>query len=181
MAGRDIIKDNINVGDITGSSGVAIGRGAQSIGRKIDTGGGDYAEGNIDKRKGTFVSGDQFNMSGNFSGAILNIKSTLSNVSQSIGAAPHGDAAAKAQLQQLIEQLSAELQKAPTEKASEAEAVAETAKQAVEQATKEKPNKTLVTISAEGLKQAAQNLATVLPTVLPLATKIAETIQKFVP
>lgn len=108
VAGRDIIK----TGDISGS-GSAIGRGARSDVRTIDTGGGDYAEGDIDKRRGTFVGGDQFNMSGNFSGAILNSKSTLTNVSQSIGAAPHGDAATKAQLQQLIAELSAELQKVP--------------------------------------------------------------------
>lgn len=171
--------DNIRTGDISGS-GIAIGRGARSSVRNIDTGGGDYAEGNIDKRKGNFVSGDQFNMSGNFSGAILNIKSTLTNVSQSIGAAPIGDTATKAQLQALVEQLSAELQKVPAEKASDAEAVAETAKAAVEQATKAQPNKTLVQISAEGLKQAAQNLAAVLPTVLPIATQIAETVGRFV-
>jgi pyruvate/2-oxoglutarate dehydrogenase complex dihydrolipoamide acyltransferase (E2) component len=119
-------------------------------------------------------------MSGNFSGAILNIKSTLTNVSQSIGAAPHGGAATKAQLQALVEQLSAELQKAPAEQAGEAEAVAETAKAAVEQATKAQPNKTLVQISAEGLKQAAQNLAAVLPTVLPIATQIADTLRKMI-
>lgn len=185
VAGRDIIKtditqgDRITTGDISGS-GIAIGRGARSTVRNVDTGGGDYAEGSIDKRKGTFVSGDQFNMSGNFSGALLNIKSTLTNVSQSIGAAPIGDAATKAQLQQLIEQLSAELQKVPAEKASDAEAVAETAKAAVDQATKAQPNKTLVQISAEGLKQAAQNLAAVLPTVLPLAEKIAEGVRKLI-
>jgi hypothetical protein len=185
VAGRDINRteitqgDRITTGDISGS-GIAIGRGARSSVRNIDTGGGDYAEGNIDKRKGTFVSGDQFTMSGNFSGAILKIKSTLTNVSQSIGAAPVGDTATKAQLQQLIEQLSAELQKVPAEQAGEAEAVAETAKAAVEQATKAQPNKTLVQISAEGLKQAAQNLAAVLPTVLPIATQIAEAVRKMI-
>jgi hypothetical protein len=185
VAGRDIIKtditrgDRISTGDISGT-GIAIGRGAQSSVRNVDTGGGDYAEGNIDKRKGHFVSGDQFTMSGNFSGAILNIKSTLTNVSQSIGAAPHGDAATKAQLQALVEQLSAELQKVPAEQASDAEVVAETAKAAVEQATKAQPNKTLVKISAEGLKQAAQNLAAVLPTVLPIATQIADTLRKMI-
>ncbi|NJO84020.1 MAG: hypothetical protein HC828_15360 [Blastochloris sp.] len=126
------------------------------------------------------MSGDQFNMSGDFSGAILNIKSTLTNVSQSIGAILHGDAAAKGELQKLTEQLSAELQKVPAEKASEAEAVAENAKTAVEQALKEKPNKTMVQISGEGLKQAAQNIAAVLPAVLPIATQIAQAIQKFV-
>jgi hypothetical protein len=124
------------------------------------------------------VSGDQFTMSGNFSGAILNIKSTLSNVTQSIGASPNGDAAAKAQLQDLIAQLGAELEQTPKDSEGDAEAVAETAKHAVEQATKAKPNKALVQISAEGLKAAAQNLAAVLPAVLPIATKIAETIQR---
>lgn len=171
--------DRIMTGDISGT-GIAIGRGARSSVRSIDTGGGDYAEGNIDKRKGNFVSGDQFTMSGNFSGAILNIKSTLTDVSQSIGAAPHGDAATKAQLLALVEQLSVELQNVPAEKASDAEAVAETAKAAVEQATKAQPNKTLVQISAEGLKQAAQNLAAVLPTVLPIATQIADALRKMI-
>jgi hypothetical protein len=185
VAGRDIIKtditqgDRITTGDITGT-GIAIGRGARSSVRNIDTGGGDYAEGSIDKHRGTFVSGDQFTMSGNFSGAILKIKSTLTNVAQSIGAAPIGDATTKAQLQQLIEQLSAELQKVPAEQAGEAEAVAETAKAVVEQATKTQPNKTLVQISAEGLKQAAQNIAAVLPAVLPIATQVAEGVGKLI-
>ncbi|MCS6880448.1 MAG: caspase family protein [Oscillochloridaceae bacterium] len=211
VAGRDIIKtditqgDRISTGDIKGS-GIAIGRGAQSTVHNVDTGGGDYAEGNIDKRSGTFVhkspapaaplpspppSGGRAPDSSPQRGEVgrgaipedaiprlLNIKSTLSNVSQSIGASPRGDAATKAQLQQLIEQLSAELQKAPAERASEAEAVAETAKAAVEQATKAQPNKTLVQISADGLKQAAQNLAAALPAVLPIATQIADAVRK---
>ncbi len=172
--------DKIHVGDISGSSGIAIGRGASSTVHHVDTGGGDYAGGSIDKRSGTFVSGDQFNMSGNFSGAMLNIKSTLTNVAQRIGAAPHGDADTKTQLQALIAQLSAELQKVPAEKASDAEAVAETAQAAVDQATKPQPNKTLVQISAEGLKQAAQNLAVVLPTVLPLAERIADVLRRMI-
>ncbi|PDW01711.1 caspase family protein [Candidatus Viridilinea mediisalina] len=185
IAGRDIIRtdvthgDRITTGDMSGS-GIAIGHGARSSVRHVATGGGDYAEGSIDKRQGTFVAGDQFNMSGNFSGAILNIKSTLTNVAQSIGAAPHGDAAAKAQLQTLLERLSTTLQQVPAAQTSEAEAVAETAKALVEQATKAQPNKTLVQISAEGLKQAAQNLAAVLPSVLPLANQIAEAVRKLV-
>jgi hypothetical protein len=142
--------------------------------------GGDYAEGAIDKRQGDFVHGDQFNLSGAFSGAILNITSTLTNVSQRIGAAPHGDTATKAELQALIAQQNAALQQAPAEHASEAEAVAEIARVAVEQATKPQPNTTLVQISAEGLTQAAQNLAAVLPTVLPLAKRIAEVVRRMI-
>lgn len=185
VAGGDINRtettqgDRITTGDISGT-GIAIGRGARSSVRKIDTGGGDYAEGNIDKRKGNFVSGDQFNMSGNFSGAILNIKSTLTNVSQSIGAAPHGDVATKAQLQALIAQLSAELQKVPAEQAGEAEQAAKRAESAVAEATKPNPDKDDVEYSLSRLKKAAENIAQVLPTVLPIATQIADVLRKMI-
>jgi len=160
---------DVKIGDVAGRDIIKI--------KTVDTGGGDYAEGSIDKREGTFVSGDQFTMSGNFSGAILNIKSTLANVAQSIGAAPHGDTTTKAQLQALIEQLSAELQKVPAAQADEAEAVAESAKAVIEQVSKAKPNKALVQIKADGLKQAAQNLAAVLPGVVLLAQQIADTLR----
>jgi hypothetical protein len=50
----------------------------------------------------------------------------------------------------------------------------------VEHATQPQPNQTLVQISAAGLKQAAQNLAVTLPTVLPLAERIAEVIRRMV-
>jgi len=101
-------------------------------------------------------------------------------VTQSVNTAPQGDAETKTQLQQLLEELSAELQRVPAGQAGEAEAVAEIAQQAVAQATKEQPNKTMVQISGEGLKQAAQNLATVLPTVLSPATQIADMLRKMV-
>lgn len=121
--------DSISVGDISNSSGVAIGQGASA---RV--------------------------------------------ITMSLG----GDAALRAELQQLIDELQAMLQRVPAAHATEAEAVAETAQQAVEQATREKPNKTMVQISAEGLKQAAQNLAAALPDVLPIAMKIAAVIAKFV-
>jgi hypothetical protein len=57
-ASRDInTGDQTTTGDISGSSGVAIGRGAQSSVRNVNTGGGEYAEGNIDKRSGAFIEG----------------------------------------------------------------------------------------------------------------------------
>jgi ElaB/YqjD/DUF883 family membrane-anchored ribosome-binding protein len=121
---------------------------------------------------------DTFNMSGNFQGAILNIKSTLTSVSQTVAALPHVDQSAKDELQKLIKQLEEALQQIPPGKAQEGEAVAESAKQLVEAATKEKPNRTLVQITAEGLKKAAENIAGVLPTVLPITVQIAETIRR---
>jgi len=122
--------------------------------------------------------GDTFNVSGDFRGAILNIKSILSNVSQSIGAMPNADPSTKDELKGLIDQLDEVLQKAPPEKAEEAEAVAESARMLVETAAKEKPNQAMVQISAEGLKMAAQNIAQAMPTVLTIATQIVAAIAR---
>lgn len=149
--------------------------------RTINTGGGDYIEGNADKRKGIYMSGDQYNFSGDFRGAILNVNSMLEDVTQTISSAPSLDQATKDELTRLVAQLRAELQNVPSGSESDAEAVAETAKDAVEKATTQKPNRALVQISANGLKEAAQNLAAVLPTVLPIAMQIVEKIRALVP
>ena len=122
--------------------------------------------------------GDTFNMSGDFRGAILNIKSTLTNVQQSVGDIHSDDDGAKNELKQLIEQLNQSLQKAPPETKEQVEAVAETTKTLVDQAREEKPNKTMIKINAEGLKQAAQNLAGVMPSVLPIVSQIVMSVMK---
>lgn len=130
--------------------------------------------------QGDVNMGDQFNMSGDFRGAILNIKSTLNHVSQSVGALPHGDESLKAELQRLIAELSAALQQAPPEQAETAQEVAQSAELLVKTAGEDKPSKTLLQISGDTLKQAAQNLAAVMPFVLPIATQIVETVRKLV-
>ena len=122
--------------------------------------------------------GDQFNMTGDFRGAIVNIKSTLENVTQTVNAITGGDPSAKAELQQLLKQLSETLQQVPPEHAEAAEAVAETAKTLVETATQEKPNKIMVQITGEGLKKAAENLQAIMPAVLTLATQIVAAVFK---
>lgn len=132
---------------------------------------GDYfAQG--DKR----MTGDTFNMSGDFRGANVNIKSRLTNVQQTIGKLPNADDAAKAELQQLVAQLNDALQQAPEDKAEEAEAVAQMAETLVETANSEKPNKMMLQITGEGLKKAAENIAAVMPTVLGIATQIVTAI-----
>ncbi len=150
-------------------------RNAPHTVRHINTGGGDYAEGNIDKRRITVVHGDR---SGNSSDAILTIKSTLSNVSQSIGATLHGNTALKAQLQTLIAQLSVELQRVPAEQAEEAKQVAQRAERAVAEALKLNPDQDDVEYNLSRLKKAAKNIAPVLPTVLPLVEQIADVLWK---
>jgi hypothetical protein len=126
------------------------------------------------------MSGDTFDMSGNFSGAIVNIKAKLKNVNQTVNNMPNADSSEKQELQALIEQLQAELEKAPPELASEAEAVVQTTEVLVEAASAEKPNKTMIEITGEGLKKAAENIAAVMPTVLPIAMKIVATIGQIV-
>jgi len=120
--------------------------------------------------------GDQFEFSGDFRGAIVNIKSTLKNVQQSIGDIPSGDDASKEDLIKLIENLEVILEKAPQEKTEQAQAVAQTAQALVEQAKTDKPNKTMLQITGEGLKRAAQNLAEVMPAVVTIASQIVMAI-----
>jgi hypothetical protein len=122
--------------------------------------------------------GDKFELSGNFQGAILNIKSRLENVQQSIGSIETQDGDSLAELQKLIDQLNETLQQVPQEKQEEAAAVAKTTEALVDQVKEEKPNKTMIQITGEGLKKAAQNLADVLPTVVPIAAQIVAVVGK---
>ena len=119
---------------------------------------------------------DQFDLSGDFRGAIINIKSTLTNVQQAVSEIPSNDTTSKEELKKLIEQLSQTLEKAPEDKKEQAEAVAELAKVLVETAKTEKPNKTMLKITGEGLKQAAQNLAEAMPSVIAIAAQIASVV-----
>jgi hypothetical protein len=121
---------------------------------------------------------DRFNLSGDFRGAFINIKSTLTNVQQSVGDIRTSDETTRQELQKLIGALSEALQKIPVEKQEDAQAVAETAKALVETAKSEKPNKTMLQISGEGLKLAAQNLAAVMPSVVTIAGQIVLTVAK---
>jgi hypothetical protein len=125
-------------------------------------------------------SGDTFNMSGNFSGAILNIKNTLTNTIQTVNGMAQAAPDQKQELAQLLDQLQAALATVPAEQAEAAETVAETAKDLVEKAAKEKPNKTTIQITGESLKAAATNLAGVLPAVIPVATQIVQAVQKLI-
>ena len=123
---------------------------------------------------------DRFSMSGDFRGSFINIKSTLTNVQQSIGDISTDDIDTRMELEKLIAQLSDALQEIPVEKQEDAQAVAETAKALVEVAKSEKPNKTMLEITGDGLKKAAQNLAEAMPLVLPLASQIVMTVMKLV-
>lgn len=120
-------------------------------------------------------------ISGNVSGSILNINSTLNDASQVVNAAPGLSSDVKSELMALIEELNQVLQEAPDEVVEDAEAVAESAKDLVAAATKEQPNRSRVRITKEGLEKAATNIASVLPRVLPVAMEIAARVQQILP
>src|SRR5574341_77006 len=122
--------------------------------------------------------GDKITISGNIQNSILNIKSTLTNVQQSVGSIPTNDDSARKELQGLIEQLSQALQNVPDNQKEQAEAVAVSAQSLVETAKAEKPNKTLLQITGEGLNKAAENLAEVAPAVVGIAGQVIALVMR---
>ena len=122
--------------------------------------------------------GDKITVSGNVAGSIVNIKSDLRNVQQSVGAIPSSDAALVEKLKALIDELSQKLQEVPSEHKEQAEAVAQTAQALVEAAKPEQPNKTMLQIAGEGLKQAASTLVEVVPALATIATQIVTTVMQ---
>jgi len=121
------------------------------------------------------IMGNKYSF-GNITGSNVNVDSVLNQVAQTIGAASNVDDVGKKQLAELIEQLKAELQKTPPEMKDDADALAKTAKALIEAGTEAQPNKSMVQITADGLKKAAKNMASVVPPVLTIATSIVKTV-----
>jgi ABC-type hemin transport system substrate-binding protein len=122
--------------------------------------------------------GDKITVSGNIQNSNITIKSTLTNVQQSVGAMPTRDETARQELQDLIQELSKALEHLPEDRKEQAEAVAASAEALIDNAKAEKPNKTLLQISGEGLKKAAENLAEVAPAVLTIAGQVVAAVMR---
>lgn len=127
--------------------------------------------------------GDSINFSGaTISNSNVNVKAKLDNVTQNINTLPQADQATKQALEQLVGQLRTELEKATASgHADDAEKVSSRTDAMVTEAAKTKPDKELIEFNAESLKRAAGNIATVLPSVLTIATQIVDYIHKLVP
>jgi len=119
-------------------------------------------------------------MSGDFRGSILNVESTLSNISQTIGTRSGLSDSDREEIQHLVKQLNESLESAPHDKIQEAEAVAWAADSLLKYATEEKPNRVKVEITKDGLMKAASNMAAVAPVVLSIAERIISTIDRLV-
>ena len=122
--------------------------------------------------------GNKTNLNGNFQGANIVINSELKDVVVNIQNASSLDQSTKDEVEKLINQLDEAIKKAPHKNKEDAEAVASTAKHFVEAAAKEKPNKTEIKISAEGLMKAAENIAKVMPIVVTIAKQLIDLLIK---
>ncbi len=116
--------------------------------------------------------GDEIHISGNYENVILSVKSTLTNVQNTVGTLPAVDAGAREELRHSLELLSQALEQIPASLKEQAEAVASATQLLVQTAQADKPNKTMIEITGDGLKKAAMNLAGVAPTVVTIAGQV---------
>jgi len=151
----------------------------------ISTGGGAYFAGpvsaggdvGVDQKTtgGDEIRGSKYVMSGNFQGAVLNIESQLTNVTQSIMAAPLGGEQ-RADLNSLAAALEAELRRVPAERAAEAEAVA--ARLAKVTAAVAEGDGELADIGGRALERAADALGDVRPGLPAAARQITAAVRR---
>lgn len=127
---------------------------------------------------GDITMSDTFNFSGNFQGAILNVKSTLNNTTQIISTLSNVPPAEKDELTNLVKQLSEALQQVPVDKAAEAEKVAKRADDLVKEANEQDVDKEIMEDKSKHLLKAAQNVGVVLPVVIPIAQQIVTQLGK---
>ena len=110
--------------------------------------------------------------------AIINIDTVLSNVTQTIGSSSGLDPAQKAQLEALVQSLKADLDKLQARHPDETQEIAAALEKAVASATKppEQRKPSILQLSANGLKEAAELVKDIAPTVLTTAGLIAKFI-----
>lgn len=130
---------------------------------------GDFVQG--DKMEGDNVQGDKITV-GNISGSQGLAIGRNASATVTINQMPPVDDPTKQELEKLITSLNTALAKIPADRAEDAEAVAAMAQDLMEKAAAEKPNKAILKITGEGLKQAAQNIADIVPDVVKIAGAI---------
>ena len=156
------------------AGGPVISTGGGAYFAQAVTAGGDVGIGQK-TTGGDEIHGSKYVMSGNFQGAVLNIESQLTHVTQSILAAPL-DGGQRAGLNSLVAALEAELQGVPAERASEAEAVA-TRLAKVSAAVAEADDE-LADINGRALERAADALGDVRPGLPAAARQLTAAVRK---
>jgi hypothetical protein len=103
----------------------------------------------------------------------VNIKSQLTRVTQTVKNAPKLADDTKNRLATLIEELEKALQSVRDERPEDAERLASSAELVATEVAKQKPSRSFLRISCEGLKEAAQVVGDIAPTVIPVVAKMS--------
>lgn len=119
-----------------------------------------------------------FNNSGDFRGASVFQGSTLYNAGQIAGTMLHADAASKADLQKLLQQLGMSLKAVPPEKVEDAEAVGAAAEDLVKETAKDKPNTSRLRALGNLLVDAAKAVGSAAPAAISLANQIVDLVAR---
>ena len=120
------------------------------------------------------AQGDTYNFSGaNITGSNLNIKATLTNVTQTVGALPNTGTEEKAKLEDLIKQLGEALKEAPEQEAAR---ITKMLDRAMDDA--KSGDKSMLEVSAEGLKKAAEAVFGITLTVTDIVKQILALLNK---
>ncbi|MEN6551494.1 MAG: COR domain-containing protein [Methanobacterium sp.] len=103
----------------------------------------------------------------------VNVKARLDHVEQMVMSAPAVEDTKKKELSALIEELKQDLEPAVSAKSDDTDRVIEDAERIAKEISREKPNKSRLESMTEDLKETANAVKDIAPTVLPIATKIA--------
>lgn len=103
----------------------------------------------------------------------VNVKSRLDHVTQIVKNAPAVADVKRQELSTLIEELKQALESAASAKPEDTQRVVQAAEMVAAEVSKEKPNKPFLSLTTEGLKEAAKAVEAIAPSVLSVATRIA--------
>lgn len=115
---------------------------------------------------------EHYSLHGTYNQCIMNIGSNLENVRQVLEGCPVDQEA----VAQTVNELTEALKQVPSEQAGKAQEVTDLAKGMADEVAKADPNRSVLSVSKDGMIEAAQTLAVVVPSVLPLAKQLAELI-----
>jgi hypothetical protein len=165
----------INQNNQNQNSGQQISGGSNinATGGNVATGGSNIATGGsrIDNRVRT--NSPNIRIGGNVSGGMVNIGGTQTvHGNINIKHIPSAADNTQQELQALVKQLNEALAALPPEQRQQAQAVEQLTQSALDEAAKPQPNKTILQVTGEGLKKAAENLLTVAPIVGQIAFKL---------
>ncbi|MFO7664419.1 MAG: caspase family protein [Chloroflexota bacterium] len=157
-------------------------------GPTINTNGGTYIRGHVSVGSdftgrdqhihGDSIKGNQYVLSGQFAGAVLNIESQLTDVTQSILASRTGDASGRAELNTLVADLQQELEQLPADRAKEADIVVGRLRRAT--TALESGDDELVDINSDALVRASYGLGDIRPGIPAVARQISAALSRLV-